>query len=202
MEPDRKKYTFFDFDGTLTRRDSLIGFIIHVHGVAGLLRALAAAAPAILLWKAGLRSGDSAKLRLFRAAFRGMSLADFRRAGESYARKIEGITRTDTVAALGHAVRQGEEVAIVSASCGDWIRPWAEGHGVRRVIATEVEVDADGFLTGAFSTPNCRGPEKVRRILDEFPQLGEDRTHAEVTVFGDSSGDDEMLGFADRGIRI
>lgn len=120
-------YTFFDFDGTLTRQDSFICFIRHVRGLVGLLRSLAVSLPAIALWKVGLRTGEYAKLRLFSAAFRGMSHEEFRSAGESFARKVEGITRSETVAALGNALREHRTVAIVSASCGDWIAPGPKG---------------------------------------------------------------------------
>lgn len=158
--------------------------------------------PAIALWKVGLRTGEYAKLRLFSAAFRGMSHEEFRSAGESFARKVEGITRSETVAALGNALREHRTVAIVSASCGDWIRPWAEGHGVRHVLATEVEVDGSGRLTGRFTTPNCRGEEKVTRILAAFPELRDRKEQCDITAYGDSGGDDAMLAFATNPVRV
>ena len=35
------------------------------------------------------------------------------------------------------------------------------------LISTELEVK-DGKLTGKFSTPNCNGKEKVRRIKEKY----------------------------------
>ena len=46
-----------------------------------------------------------------------------------------------------------------------------------------------------FATPNCYGPEKVRRIREVFP----DRDNYHLTAFGDSRGDKEMLDYADQG---
>lgn len=61
------------------------------------------------------------------------------------------------------------------------------------VIGTKVEV-VDGRLTGRFLTPNCYGPEKVRRLREVFPDLSD----CHLTVYGDSRGDREMLAIADK----
>ena len=71
------------------------------------------------------------------------------------------------------------------------------GAGTQRrpvVLGTKVET-RDGRLTGRFATPNCYGPEKVRRIREVFP----DRDNYHLTAFGDSRGDKEMLDYADQG---
>ena len=115
----------FDFDGTLTRHDSFTGFIRHVHGMRGLIRVLLQSSWAIILWKTGFRSNTYAKLHMFAAAFKGMDAEEFRNAGKTYADKINRMVRPETKASLNAAVRQNEEVAIVSASLGDWTRPWA-----------------------------------------------------------------------------
>ncbi len=196
------KIHLFDFDGTITRHDSFTGFIRHVHGVAGLLRVLFVSAPAIILWKTGFRSNTYAKLRMFAAAFKGMHADEFRHAGETYAAKINRMVRPEIKAALNAAVSHGETTAIVSASLGDWIRPWAAGQGVGNVIATEAETGSDGRLTGRFSRPNCQHSEKVRRIIEAFPHLADSRSDFHVTAYGDSDGDSDMLGFADEGIRV
>ena len=62
------------------------------------------------------------------------------------------------------------------------------------MLGTKVET-RDGRLTGRFATPNCYGPEKVRRIREVFP----DRDNYHLTAFGDSRGDKEMLDYADQG---
>lgn len=192
----------FDFDGTLTRHDSFTGFIRHVRGISGLLRVLLVSAPAIILWKTGLRSNTYAKLRMFAAAFRGMPAEEFRQAGETYVDKINRMVRPEIKAHLNAAVRHGEPTAIVSASLGDWIRPWAASQGVTTVIATEAETDSRGRLTGRFARPNCQREEKVRRIIEAFPRLADSRADFFVTAYGDSEGDSAMLGFADEGIKV
>lgn len=90
------------------------------------------------------------------------------------------------------------KVVIVSASIGAWIRPWAQSRGIDCVLSTEADSDKSGRLTGHFSTLNCHGHEKARRITEAFP----DAAAAETYAYGDSSGDDAMLAFVKHPTKI
>lgn len=191
-----KRYSFFDFDGTLTRKDTLPLFMRHAIGLPRTIAAFLSAIPAIAAWKLKRISNSEAKQRLFSLAFKGMKVEEFREKGRTFAEKIRKIERPEVVEALKEAAARGDNTAIVSASMGTWIRPWAEKLDFIRVISTEPEVKR-GRLTGRFATPNCHGSEKRRRILEAFPELETDRDNCLVEAWGDSSGDDEMLGLAD-----
>lgn len=190
---DKKGITVFDFDGTLTRKDTLILFAYHVLGQKRARRAILRSLPAILRWKLGLLTNSEAKETLFGHLFRGIRHADFTALGESFAPVIDRHLRSNGFAALTAARERGDEIVIDSASMEEWIAPWAHLHGVDRVIATRPETDADGRLTGRFATLNCHGPEKVRRFQEEYP----DRDHYTITAYGDSSGDRDLLAHAD-----
>ena len=85
----------------------------------------------------------------------------------------------------------------MSASIDNWVRPFFTTQGIEEVdvLGTKVE-EKDGCLTGHFSTANCYGAEKVKRISRV---LSFDRSHYHITAYGDSRGDKEMLAFADEG---
>ena len=92
---------------------------------------------------------------------------------------------------------QGHRLVIVSASLGVYVRPIAERLRFDAVLATELEVDDDGRLTGRLVGANVRGAEKARRLdawLGDMP--------AYVWAYGDSSGDRELWARADRPVRI
>ena len=80
----------------------------------------------------------------------------------------------------GHS--RGGAVANLLASYADG------ASGVHGAIPSAGDVRAY-----TFATPNCKGAEKVRRILGLFP----DRESYRLTAFGDSRGDREMLAMAD-----
>lgn len=62
------------------------------------------------------------------------------------------------------------------------------------IIGTKVQV-VDGKLTGRFLTKNCYGEEKVRRLLEQYPN----RKEYKLVAYGDSRGDHALLDFADEG---
>lgn len=189
----QKIISAFDFDGTLTCRDTFSDFSSYVLGRRKWLLSLLGQFPYLIGWKLGFIKAEKAKQRLFASLFSGMDAEDFREWGRKYASRINMILRPSVVGKLKEAVERGDVVLIVSASIADWIRPWAASNGADDVLATEVEVGLDGKLTGRFSTPNCNGAEKVRRIMKACP----DRKEALLVAYGDSRGDSKMLREAD-----
>ncbi len=183
---------FFDFDGTITKHDTLIRFGRFALGRMRLAYSIMASSPWLFLWKIGLISNSTAKQKLFSKMFKGMGKSEFSSLGESFVPLIDSDLRQSTIDLINKHKSSGHTIVIVSASIADWIRPWAEKQGFDAVIATEAETDLQDRLTGRFSTPNCHGKEKVNRIKERFRDLSQIETFA----YGDSHGDDEMLAFA------
>ena len=184
-----KQVFAFDFDGTLTTRDTLIAFIRYACGTSRFLFGFLLHAPLLVLMKLRLYSNGKAKQRVFSWFFKGMPIETFDTLCQDFARTHRHLLRPDTVRVLEQALAEGAEVLIVSASIDNWVQPFFPSV---TVLGTQVEV-IDGCLTGRFLTPNCYGQEKVRRILAIHP----DRSAYHLTAFGDSRGDRELLTFAD-----
>lgn len=182
----------FDFDGTLTRSDSLLGIIRHQRGTSGLMRVLIMHAPKLLMMKAGQYPNWKVKQKVFRMCFGGMTLDDFNALCEDYARKQKGILRTDGMQRVDEALRRGCKVVVISASIDNWVRPFFQGREGIEIAGTQIEV-VDGKLTGRFLTRNCYGSEKVARLLELYP----DRKSYRLVAYGDSRGDRELLAYAD-----
>lgn len=192
------KLALFDFDGTITRKDSFIGFAVFCRGKLATLRAIAKNILPLMAWKLHVKDNSYAKQRLFSTLFRGMSIDAFNACGERYADRIDLMLRHSTMERLHQHQSAGHTIAIVSASMPQWIVPWANRYGIRIVAGTEPEVDEQGRLTGRFATPNCHGQEKVNRIKKLFPDI----QSFEIWAYGDSSGDREMLALADHPLFI
>ena len=184
-----KQVFAFDFDGTLTTRDTLIAFIRYACGTPRFLFGFLLHAPLLVLMKLRLYSNGKAKQRVFSWFFKGMTIETFDALCQDFARTHRHLLRPDTVRILEQALTERAEVLIVSASIDNWVQPFFPSV---TILGTQVEV-IDGRLTGRFLTPNCYGQEKVRRILALYP----DRSAYHLTAFGDSRGDRELLTFAD-----
>ena len=191
-----KQLFAFDFDGTLTTRDTLIAFIRYACGTPRFLLGFLLHAPLLVLMKLRLYSNGKAKQRLFSWFFRGMPIETFDALCQSFASTHRHLLRPETVRLLQQALSEGAEVLIVSASIDNWVQPFFSTFHLPpstfHVLCTQIEV-IDGRLSGCFLTPNCYGQEKVRRILALHP----DRSAYRLTAYGDSRGDRELLAFAD-----
>jgi len=188
----------FDFDGTLSTRDNLLPYLRIVAGTRDLVRAIAVAAPALAASGRDPRQRDAAKAILLRGTVAGRSEAYLRDLGVRYARLVVSQhLAPDTLARLEQHQADGHATVLVSASLHTYLDPIAELLGVDAVLATALEVDADGRCTGEIAGANVRGIEKVRR-LDEWLAGREMLIHA----YGDSSGDDELLARSHHGVRV
>jgi phosphatidylglycerophosphatase C len=183
----------FDLDGTLTRRDTFTDLVRHTFGYTGLVAGFFVNTPILLKYVFRMTSTQSAKEALFAYYFRGWRTEDFDGQCRAYSRSwLPSLMKEDALARCDWHRRQGHRLVCISASIRNWISPWALEHGFSQVIATEVETDG-GVVTGRFKGKNCRGPEKVRRFLEFFP----DRDRYTLFAYGDSRGDEALLSFAD-----
>jgi len=121
--------------------------------------------------------------------------------GAAYGRELyERRLRDDTPARLRRHRELGHRLVIVSASLEPYLVPLGDLLRVDAVLCTRLECSPDGRLTGRLDGPNCRGPEKARRLRDWLRAT--DLESAEVWAYGDSSGDDALLAMADHAVRV
>ena len=186
----------FDFDGTITYKDTLWEFLKHTHNSLQIAGNFILVFPYVLLYKVGLLNNGKAKQKLFSVFYKNWTIERFNSFCNSFQSIVDKCIRPDVYQKFKRHITDGHKVLIVSASIENWITPWAEKEGIDTVIATQIEVNPHGSLTGRFLTPNCYGKEKVRRLLQLFP----DRGSYKLIAYGNSKGDREMLKMIDENI--
>ena len=184
-----KQVVAFDFDGTLTTKDTFVEFIRFTKGTWALVWGFLCYAPLLVLMILRLYPNYKAKQKVFSHFFKGMELQEFNHHCEAFAAQCSYLMRRDGLKAVRKANNDGAETVIVSASIYNWVEPCVLADAY---LCTEVEVQ-DGRLTGRFLTKNCYGQEKVNRLLKKYPH----REEYHLTAYGDSRGDKALLAFAD-----
>lgn len=195
---DRPVLAVFDFDGTLTRRDSLLGFLLRACGPVRTARAVVTNVRAILRATRHDDARDDAKELVLAAAFAGLDASDMETAARDYAHElVEHGLRGDVRAKLEWHRAQGHALCIVSASLEPYLRVVADRLRVTHLACTHLEVGADGRCTGRLVGGNCRRAEKVARLRTLL-----DPAHFEMWAYGDSKGDTELLALADHPVWV
>ncbi len=194
----RRTFAAFDFDGTMTRRDTLVPFVMSVAGRRRVLQALGAESTRLAVAATGRGDRDAAKDRVLTRILAGTPYADVEAAGHSYGVRLWGSAVTaDARNRIAWHRREGHEVAIVSASLDVYLAEVALELGITHVLCTELDRDEQGLCTGRVRGANCRGIEKAERLRTLF---GDD--DVELWAYGNSAGDDEMLALAQHPVRV
>lgn len=189
-----KTVVAFDFDGTLTKKDSFIEFIKFSKGSFKFYISTPLIGFLWLLSKLKLVETHKAKAVIFSYFFKNMSLEKFNSYCNNFEVEIDKMLKQDAKSVIKNQLYKHSNVLIVSASIENWIKPWATSNGINTVLATKIAINAKANLTGKFSSQNCVGKEKVNRVLGVFPN----RETYKLVVYGDSSGDKALMAIADK----
>ena len=186
------KLALFDFDGTITTKDSMVEFLLYAVGKRAYYFGLFRLSPILIAYKLKLYSNNRAKERLLGYFFKPIGLKKFQKLVIGYSNdEIDKIIRKEALKKIAWHKQQGDEVVVVSASMECWLKNWCERQNIK-LIATRLEIE-NGKFTGKFKTKNCYGQEKVNRLKE----LYHIENYSHIYAYGDSRGDRELLTLAD-----
>ncbi|MEO5683830.1 MAG: HAD family hydrolase [Chitinophagaceae bacterium] len=187
----KKRIAFFDFDGTITTRDTLLEIIKFYKGDLKFYLGFAVNAPYLFAWKAGLITNQAAKEKMLRHFFGNIPVKTFQERCDAFATtELPALIRPKALQEIEKLKASGADIVIVSASAENWIQHWCDVNNLQ-LMGTKLQV-LDERLTGKIEGRNCYGDEKVNRINASFDLTRYD----EIYCYGDTKGDKPMLQLA------
>lgn len=195
---DGQAIVAFDFDGTLTIRDSFTAFLRWRAGLAGWTRGLVRLAPAALTY---LHDRDRGRIKAasVREFLKGVDRQALEAEAERFAEAVwADFLRPDALACWNAWGERGVHRVIVTASPETTVAPFARRLGAENLIGTRLAFDAEDRVAGAFLGENCRGEEKMARLRAVYgPEV------RIAAAYGDTSGDAQMIAAAvEKGYRV
>lgn len=191
----------FDLDGTLTRVDTFLTFLIYalIREPRRWWRAPLLAG-AVLMHKSGLRPNDWLKsFFLFqilghlpaasRQALVASFLPDF----------LVTHLRTQAREQIFAHRQAGDHLVLLSASPDFLVEPIGQDLGFDTILCTHCESDAKGRITGNLSGGNCYGAAKVVRLQEWIKQP--DRP-LKYVAYSDHHSDLDLLRTAEEGFAV
>ncbi len=187
-----RQIAFFDFDGTVTYKDTLLEIAKYYKGKAAWAAGMLVLSPWLVAMKLKLVSNTKIKERYLHYFFGGIAADTYQKMCDDFqAEKLPLLIRPAALAEIRKHQENGTPVVLVSASPENWLKAWCAANNIT-CIATRLEI-REGVVTGKIAGKNCYGPEKVRRIRELYDLGDYDR----VFCYGDSGGDRELLQIAD-----
>lgn len=186
-----QKLAIFDFDGTITTRDSFKDFIIYCHGIFKTCLGCFLLSPIILAYLLKILPNWKAKQFVFSYFFREWDESLLNKHAEEFSnKKLPRIVKESALNKIHWHKQKGHKVIVVSASFECYLKHWCDSLQID-LLGTKAEIK-NGKITGRFATKNCYGDEKVRRLEQALDLEGYDYIYA----YGDSKGDNGLKRIA------
>ncbi|HEY2650130.1 MAG TPA: HAD family hydrolase [Puia sp.] len=188
-----RKIAFFDFDGTITSKDSLPEIIKFIKGRAAFYLGLILNIYWFPAYQFNLISADRLKEKILSYFFSGMPEVIFQTQCDRFAGiNLPALIRPGVFTEFDRLRKDGFEMVIVTASAENWIRNWAKQNTLD-LIATKLETK-NGVMTGKLEGKNCKGEQKVVCIKQKWNLTD----YEEIYVYGDTPADRPMMALATR----
>jgi HAD superfamily phosphoserine phosphatase-like hydrolase len=188
-QPMRGWLAVFDVDGTLLGGDCLWLAARRSRGPLGQLLAALACLPWLIGWQLRLVSTGRFKQQVI-AAFgicEAVNRADKEGRPDWLLPVLQAQLKPEALQRLRWHQQRGDRVLLCSASPRLLLQPLADWLGAE-LVCTELE-QVQGQWKPRLASPNCKGPEKVRRLTEHLGQL----EGLSIEAYGDSKGDRELL---------
>lgn len=180
----------FDFDGTLTTRETFPDFMRYAIARPRLLVGGVLLAPVVFGYRRGWVAGNPTRASIVQVGLRGVDASHLRVQGQAFARDVlPGVLRVEAMARLAWHRERGDRVVVVSGGLDVYLAPWCAGQGVE--LLCSVLAERGGRITG-YAGPQCVGEEKVRRVH----ALCDLQAYAAIHAYGDTHEDLAMLAMA------
>lgn len=182
-----KDLALFDFDGTLTQKDSLFEFIKFAVGRQHFYKGMFVLLPTLVSYKLGFVKNDVAKLKVLNFFF-SQNQELWREKTSLFHTQIEPLLRPIAYKKLNWHLEKKHRVIIVSASPEAWLKKWCQSQNIE-LIGTILEYKNQTLF---YTTPNCYGDEKVSRITSHLNL----KEYKNIYAYGDTTSDKPMLRLA------
>ncbi|WAC48741.1 HAD-IB family hydrolase [Asticcacaulis sp. SL142] len=184
----------FDFDGTLTYKDSFTAFLVWHCGYPKLAWAFIST-PSLISHYIKTKDRGALKSRLIHKLLGGIRRSELEALITAFADSHKNkLFRPDALIAWAEQKQPDRVRVIVTASPDILVGAFGAYLSADLVIGTKLGFSADDRLLPELDGLNCRGPEKVERLKAVYGE-----SLRIVTAFGDTSGDFEMIKAADKG---
>nr|WP_298130363.1 HAD-IB family hydrolase [uncultured Pseudoxanthomonas sp.] len=180
----------FDFDGTLTTRETFPDFMRYAVPRWRLLAGGALLAPVVFGYRRGWVAGNPTRASIVQVGLRGVQARRLRAQGDAFAREVlPGLLRPEAMEKLAWHRARGDRIVVVSGGLDVYLAPWCAAQGLE--LACSVLAERGGRITG-YAGAQCVGEEKVRRIR----ALCDPHAYAAIHAYGDTHEDMAMLAMA------
>lgn len=188
----KKQLVLFDFDGTITTKDTFPLFFKFTFGALKFYSGFFLHLHLFLFFKLKIYDAGKLKSSILSYYLKNKKQDEIKLMGDSFISFLieKEIIKKEFLGKINNYKNEQQTVSVVSASPDLWVKIFCDRMAID-CICTELKYSSTIF-SGKLNTENCNGVEKKNRILQHFKLEEFD----EIIVYGDSTGDKEMMELA------
>ena len=184
----KKELALFDFDGTISSKDSMFDFFLFSFGKKRFFFSFLALSISFLKFFFRIIDSETIKIIFINHFLLNLSEQEINLLGNKYYQKrIQSILRSKAIDKIVWHKSKSHDIYIVTASLDIWIKDWVKEMNVN-LISTRIDFKDKKYI-GFFETPNCNGLEKLNRIKREINL----EDYSNIYAYGDSKLGDKYL---------
>lgn len=181
----------FDFDGTITVRETMPDFMRASVRPGRVWLGSIIVVPFLLGYKARIVSGTVIRSVLCWVGFRDIPTHELEACGKRFAQDVLPATlRKEAMDRIAWHKRRGDTVVVVSGGLDVYLSHWCREHDVE--LLCSVLEQREGRFTGRYLGRQCVHDEKARLVRERFPPA----KYSRVFAYGDTREDRELLALA------
>lgn len=186
----KRNLYLFDFDGTLTKKDTLFDFLRFSFSKTYQQNYILFM-PLFIISKLKFIDKGKVKEKFISKFMKGLSSNEIDLLAQNYFDHNFSTLIHPKGDEYIKSINNYHDKFIVSASLDFWIKPFAEYYGMG-LISTKADFNDKNIFSGKFASENCINEEKKNRIEKEIDLSFYD----EIIAFGDTSGDKAMFSIS------
>ena len=181
----------FDFDGTITDRETMPDFMYRAVRPRRLLLGKILLLPLMVGYKAGVVPGTTIRAAICLFGFWRVPATEVEAHGREFAEQfLPTRLRAGTMARIAWHKSRGDTVVVVSGGLDVYLAHWCKAQEVELVCSCLAQ--HRGRLTGRYLGHQCVRAEKARLVREHY-QL---EKFTRIFAYGDTPEDREMLALA------
>lgn len=195
-----KNIVIFDFDKTITKKDSFNDFLKYTHGKSKFYFTMFCKTIWILLYKLHFITNAKVKTKIFQAFYKNKEYEKYKKDCNDYVNnRLNEIIREEMKDLIKDYYEKKYDLVILSASFKEWLEPWAKKNNFSKVICSSFTLNKNIIEGIILESNSCYGKNKCNMLKKNISNI---LNYDSIIAYGDSKSDKHFMNLANEAYLI
>ena len=190
-----KKVVIFDFDHTITKKDSFNDFLKYTFKNKFYFVMLKSALW-IILYKFNIISNAKVKTKIFQSFYKNKDYNQYSKDCQKYVQnQLDNIIKDNMKNLISSYHNNKYQLILLSASFKEWLEPWAKKNNFDKVICSSFVINNNVIDGNILENYSCYSKNKLKMLKENVPDI---LYYEDIIAYGDSKSDKYFMDIANQ----